>query len=553
MASIFLAAYTVSLLVSGRLIDKLGTRLGMALFVSFWSIANMATVLARSFASLAACSLSVGFGRGGQLAGLDQSRFGVVPGQPTRLCHRVLYDGRHRGRDVAPVLVVFSLPDATDGRRRLLVTGAAGLALGLAMAGALSLAAATGRAAAERRRRLIAWPAAEGRAAFGMGPLARRVGVSRDLALDARADAYRSRVVLLPILVCEIPLHGPRRESGVVGDDVGCFLGGRCGQPGRRFGLGMVDPPRQHAGGRTDADHVPLRLRGAALAAGCNTSYRGAALAVAMLVTLAHMAWLVNISAILVDVIPGRLVATAFGLVAAGSALGGVLMNQAVGELVTDYSYTHWFVIMAFLHPIAWLLLWVFAVGRSTSEQETEERQHEKENGCTFDGRWRLDWRCLLSCWRAIGLAMGASGEVTSEACTLRLIDDGSISVASPGCPTQTFRPAFTVLYRKDNPKIGMASGRWISKSLTGPCRAPVRTRNYFKAAKAITLTATKAHVAGDQIRWKFPSQPEFSLGQTSPCRPTTDCRKSALCSRPASLAGTPLVTPVRRSIRCRK
>jgi ACS family hexuronate transporter-like MFS transporter len=90
----------------------------------------------------------------------------------------------------------------------------------------------------------------------------------------------------------------------------------------------------------------------------------GAALAIAMVVVLAHMAWLTNISSLVVDLMPKSAVGTAFGVVAAGSALGGILMNQAVGYLVTYYSYTWCFVAMAFLHPAAWLLLWALGIGR---------------------------------------------------------------------------------------------------------------------------------------------------------------------------------------------
>jgi ACS family hexuronate transporter-like MFS transporter len=88
------------------------------------------------------------------------------------------------------------------------------------------------------------------------------------------------------------------------------------------------------------------------------------ALAFAMLGVLAHLAWLANISALLVDLIPQRLVATAFGVVAAGSALGGMAMNEIVVYLVKNYSYDYWFFIMAGLHPLAWLILWAFRVHR---------------------------------------------------------------------------------------------------------------------------------------------------------------------------------------------
>jgi nitrate/nitrite transporter NarK len=53
--------------------------------------------------------------------------------------------------------------------------------------------------------------------------------------------------------------------------------------------------------------------------------------------------------------------ATAFGFIAAGSALGGILMNEAVGWTVTHYSYAPCFYAMIGFHPLAFALIVLFA------------------------------------------------------------------------------------------------------------------------------------------------------------------------------------------------
>ncbi|HEX4945755.1 MAG TPA: MFS transporter [Blastocatellia bacterium] len=53
LTSFFLASYTVMYLVSGRLVDMLGTRRSFLFFVSGWSVANMLHGLARTFGQLA--------------------------------------------------------------------------------------------------------------------------------------------------------------------------------------------------------------------------------------------------------------------------------------------------------------------------------------------------------------------------------------------------------------------------------------------------------------------------------------------------------------------
>jgi ACS family hexuronate transporter-like MFS transporter len=75
-------------------------------------------------------------------------------------------------------------------------------------------------------------------------------------------------------------------------------------------------------------------------------------------VALAHLAWQVTLSALIVDRYPSSTLATAFGLIAAGSGFGGMVSTGVVGYLVTHYSYTPVFVGMAMLHPLALALVW---------------------------------------------------------------------------------------------------------------------------------------------------------------------------------------------------
>src|SRR5690606_2544506 len=98
---------------------------------------------------------------------------------------------------------------------------------------------------------------------------------------------------------------------------------------------------------------------------------------------LASLAWLTNISSLVVDVVPKHSLGTVFSVVAAGSTIGGIIMNMIVAAMVTEsitksggfldkgfhavfdpvlslvqgQGYMQWFLIMAFLHPLAWLIL----------------------------------------------------------------------------------------------------------------------------------------------------------------------------------------------------
>jgi ACS family hexuronate transporter-like MFS transporter len=115
------------------------------------------------------------------------------------------------------------------------------------------------------------------------------------------------------------------------------------------------------------------------------------AMALTILVVMAALAWLINLSAIVVDVVPKHSVGTVFSVVAAGSTVGGIIMNTLVATLVSGPSskpagfldqtvntvfgpllqavqgkgYEPWFLIMAFLYPLAWLMLWLGGVQRA--------------------------------------------------------------------------------------------------------------------------------------------------------------------------------------------
>ena len=76
------------------------------------------------------------------------------------------------------------------------------------------------------------------------------------------------------------------------------------------------------------------------------------AVMIAATAAFAHLAWQTSLSTLVVDLYPKRIVGTVFGIVAAGSGLGGMISTNLIGRLVTHYSYTPVFIGMGFLHPL---------------------------------------------------------------------------------------------------------------------------------------------------------------------------------------------------------
>src|ERR1700730_18602416 len=61
----FQTAYALGMIFVGRLIDRLGTRMGYAVAMVFWSLASMAHAAANSFGTFAVARAALGFGEAG--------------------------------------------------------------------------------------------------------------------------------------------------------------------------------------------------------------------------------------------------------------------------------------------------------------------------------------------------------------------------------------------------------------------------------------------------------------------------------------------------------
>jgi ACS family hexuronate transporter-like MFS transporter len=87
----------------------------------------------------------------------------------------------------------------------------------------------------------------------------------------------------------------------------------------------------------------------------------GFAISIGAIVSLAHMCWLINLGALVVELFPPSQIATAFGLIAAGSAFGGMVFSEVIGYVVTHFGYFPLFWIMACAHPLALAVMWTTA------------------------------------------------------------------------------------------------------------------------------------------------------------------------------------------------
>jgi ACS family hexuronate transporter-like MFS transporter len=101
----FQLAYAAGMLLTGRFIDKLGTRLGYALAMIFWSLASMGTALGNSLTSFAISRAALGFGEAAVFPASIKAVAEWFPKKERALATGIFNAGTSFGAMLAPLVV----------------------------------------------------------------------------------------------------------------------------------------------------------------------------------------------------------------------------------------------------------------------------------------------------------------------------------------------------------------------------------------------------------------------------------------------------------------
>jgi ACS family hexuronate transporter-like MFS transporter len=359
----FLVAYTLSYLVSGRITDWLGTRVSMAAFIIWWSLANITTAFASSAFTLGLSRFLLGVGEPGNYTAGPKAISEWFTPRERGLAYGVYTMGATIGATIAPPLIAW-LAVSYGWRAAFVITGA----LGLVWVGPwlwlyrsphehprLGDAERPFVPAASQVAEPVAAPAATGEWARWRDLLSDRGTWLLLLSRLLTDPVWYFYLFWFPKYLSDargLSLVEIGHVAWVVylAADIGSLAGGWLS--GRFIGRGLRPIPARKA---------VLRLAAVGVLVGPFVPF-ATSLPIVLLcaagVALAHLAWQVTLSALIVDRYPSSSLATAFGLIAAGSGFGGMVSTGVVGYMVTHYSYTPVFVGMAVLHPLALALVW---------------------------------------------------------------------------------------------------------------------------------------------------------------------------------------------------
>lgn len=354
VVSAFLFSYLIMYTVSGRLIDRFGVRLGVAVCITWWSAAAALTSCARGPFSLAFFRLMLGIGEPGIFPAGVKACGEWFPGRLRALATGIFSSGGAVGAVIAAPLIAW-LTLHFGWRAAFVIPGLAGLLwlpCWLAVyrhptqhpaVTAADLAQLEAGKLGEPRPR---WTTVLPRPVWGL--------VLSRLASDPVWYFY---LFWLPDYFQRIR-HLSLAEIGLYGwipflfADLGNILGGvasdaliRRGWPAARarfvvlFAIALLAP------------------FGALVGLMQSTA---AAIAMTCMITFLCQAWSTNVATLSADLTQRNETGTVLGLMGTAGSLGGLAFAQVLGFSIAAFGYTSAFGMAALLHPLAALTLFLF-------------------------------------------------------------------------------------------------------------------------------------------------------------------------------------------------
>ncbi|MGZ8378926.1 MAG: MFS transporter [Gemmatirosa sp.] len=103
----FLLGYTISQALSGKVLDRIGTRLGFMVFVGIWTAASMLHATARSVVQLSAFRFVLGIGEAGNWPGAAKAVAEWFPIKERAFAMAIFNSGSALGAVIAPPLIAW--------------------------------------------------------------------------------------------------------------------------------------------------------------------------------------------------------------------------------------------------------------------------------------------------------------------------------------------------------------------------------------------------------------------------------------------------------------
>lgn len=356
LTSAFLLAYAIMYAGGGRIMDLLGTRVGYAVMIVWWSAANALTGLVSSVLGLGVCRFLLGMGEGGGFPGSGKAVAEWFPPRERSLAFGIFNTGSALGAVVAPPLFAW-IVSAMGWRPVFFITGGVGF-VWAAIWLKLYRPPAENRFITAEERDLIArqLPPAHTPAAAPIRWLSlfgHREVLGLMTAKFLTDAAWYFFIFWLPKYLGDV--RGLNiREIGYFAwipfafAGLGSLTGGWLGTWLLRRGHSL-DLARKLALG-VGAALLPAALFIASAPLHLAIVFFSAAM-------FAHQFWSANVQTLPADLFPSRAVGSVEGLLGSAGSFGGMLFGLLVGWLVERQGYGPAFVLAGVMHPLAFVVI----------------------------------------------------------------------------------------------------------------------------------------------------------------------------------------------------
>lgn len=349
----FLLAYAIFSPLVGRLIDRIGTQLGLALAVIFWSIASMLHAMAIGPLSLGLFRFLLGVGEAGNFPACVKIVAEQVPSELRALATGVFNVGAGLGAVVAPPLVVWLIL-RWGWQASFLATGSIGLVWVLAW---LLLHRSPWRPLSPGTLRRGSIESTADTAGIPWTTLlgCRQVWVLM-LTRFVSDPAWYFYLFWLPEYLHSVRGFSLEQIGSLawipfLSADAGSITGGWIGSLFMRKGWSL-NKARKVAMG-SFAACMPITV------AAAYASRSSVVISLICLATFAHQAWSANIITLPADLFPPKAVGVVYGLTAFSSSIGGMIFMLVIGWVVDHYSYASIFLTVGLMHPLAAAVLFI--------------------------------------------------------------------------------------------------------------------------------------------------------------------------------------------------
>ncbi len=359
VVTMFLLGYTISQALSGKVLDRLGTRLGFMVFVLLWSIASMLHATARSVVQLGAFRFLLGLGEAGNWPGAAKAVAEWFPVRERAFGMAIFNSGASVGAVIAPPLIVWVA--LHYGWRHAFFIGAGLSALVMIAWFFFYRVPAEHPYLSESERQHIL---SDQTAADAMTVQSRRPWISlfRHRQVWAVVAARFFSDPIWWFLISWLPnyLKSERGFSlAMIGllawipflfADLGNLTGGAVSSLLIRNGW-TVDRARK-AVLLTSALLVPAGVVAVVTAASDAVAIAGISL-----IAFGFQSWIVNVHTLPSDCFPKQDVGSVFGIGGTAAGIASMLFTLLIGYIVDHFSYTPVFIIVGLMAPVAAFLL----------------------------------------------------------------------------------------------------------------------------------------------------------------------------------------------------